>query len=117
MPTVIDLTADESTETPEDLKYQEAVDRLKKLRNDLEIQRKQQQRRNGLLTRTNLKGNTVICISDDDDEEDDDEEDVEAERYKTSERTIREAISEATDILSKYSNREVSNVFLVERLG
>lgn len=114
MPTVIDLTADESTETPEDLKYQEAVDRLKKLRNDLEIQRKQQQRRNGLLTRTNLKGNTVICISD---EEDDDEEDVEAERYKTSERTIREAISEATDILSKYSNREVSNVFLVERLG
>lgn len=104
--TVVDLTADDSTETPEDLKYQAALDRLKKLRNDLEAQRKQP-RRNGLITRTNLKRNTVICISDDEN----DVIDVEAERNQTSERNIKEAISEATDLLTKYSNREVSCVF------
>lgn len=102
---VVDLTADDSTETPEDLKYQAALDRLKKLRIDLEVQKKQQPRRNGLITRTNLKRNTVICISDD-------EDDVEAEKNKTSEWNIKEAISEATDLLTKYSNREVSSVFL-----
>lgn len=99
--TVVDLTAEDCTESPEDLKYQEAVDRLKKLQNDL----KQQQRRNGLITRTNLKRNTVICISDDEEEE----EDGEAERVETSERNIREVISKATELLSKYSNREVSS--------